>query len=60
MENQEEFLAELTELTLKYRIQVGGCGCCGSPYIVSIQEGTTGKYVADNYGDNGISFQKEN
>lgn len=34
MGNQEqEFLKELTELTLKYRIVIYGCGCCGSPSI---------------------------
>ena len=29
----ENFLKELTELTEKYKIVIGGCGCCGSPYL---------------------------
>ena len=29
----ENFLKELAELTKKYDIAIGGCGCCGSPYL---------------------------
>lgn len=29
------FLKELSELSLKYQISIGGCGCCGSPYLIS-------------------------
>ena len=32
-EQTEAFLAELTALTLKHGIQIGGCGCCGSPFL---------------------------
>jgi hypothetical protein len=28
-----EFLLELRELTRKYGISIGGCGCCGSPWL---------------------------
>mgnify|MGYP001442366278 CR=1 FL=1 len=28
-----EFLFELRELTRKYGISIGGCGCCGSPWL---------------------------
>lgn len=27
------FLAELSKLSEKYNIFIGGCGCCGSPYL---------------------------
>ena len=29
----EEFLKELGELSDKYKLYIGGCGCCGSPFI---------------------------
>ena len=28
-----EFLLELTALTRKHGISIGGCGCCGSPSL---------------------------
>lgn len=31
--NTQEFLKELSELSKKYNIYIGGCGCCGSPYL---------------------------
>lgn len=31
-----EFLRELTELSSKHKIEIGGCQCCGSPYLLSI------------------------
>jgi len=27
------FILELSELTRKYGIAIGGCGCCGSPWL---------------------------
>lgn len=36
MDKKEIFLKELSELTKKYEIAIGGCGCCGSPYLYSI------------------------
>jgi hypothetical protein len=27
------FLEELTQLSLKHNIIIGGCGCCNSPYL---------------------------
>ena len=32
----EQFLEELAELSEKYNLAIGGCGCCGSPYIYTI------------------------
>ena len=36
MNRLEEFLKELSELTKKYELKIGGCGCCGSPWIVDL------------------------
>lgn len=32
------FINELNELTKKYNLIIGGCGCCGSPWIEDLQE----------------------
>lgn len=36
----EGFLEKLNELTLSYGIVIGGCGCCGSPYLLD-RDGST-------------------
>lgn len=32
-EKLDKFLEELSELSNKYGLTIGGCGCCGSPWI---------------------------
>lgn len=49
-ENLEEFLKELTELSNKYKIYIGGCGCCGSPHLNSGDE-AEGEYTVDENQD---------
>lgn len=46
-ERIDAFLAELTELSHKYSIRIGGCGCCGSPYLVHDGDLQKEKYVVD-------------
>lgn len=35
----DKFLEELSALTKKYGFEIGGCGCCGSPYLTDLNEG---------------------
>ena len=35
---EEEFLKEYEKLCQKYKMGLKGCGCCGSPYLKSINE----------------------
>jgi len=38
MDKKELFLKELTELSKKHKMYIGGCGCCGSPYVIDENE----------------------
>jgi len=41
----ENFLNELSKLSEKHDMYIGGCGCCGSPYIMDGDMPHPGKYV---------------
>lgn len=41
-EDVEKFLDELTELTRRYKITIGACGCCESPFL--LDESRDGRY----------------
>jgi len=47
-EDLKEFLKELSKLTRKHNITIGGCGCCGSPFLMRIKKVTSGKYVCSD------------
>lgn len=34
-EKLEQFLTELRDLCGRYGYKIGGCGCCGSPWLVT-------------------------
>lgn len=34
----DAFLKELTELTQKHGLKIGGCGDCGSPWVCDLKE----------------------
>lgn len=34
-EKLRSFLAELRDLCGRYGYKIGGCGCCGSPWVVT-------------------------
>lgn len=59
--DHKEFLEELTKLSHKYNIAIGGCGCCGSPTLFEPfltkeeREKSDSKYTVDPWMDN-LSF----
>lgn len=36
LEETEAFLVELTALSIKHKIEIAGCGCCGSPALLRL------------------------
>jgi hypothetical protein len=45
---EQDFLDELTALTKKHKITIGGCGCCGSPYLQAIEVvSDKGRYIVN-------------
>jgi hypothetical protein len=47
------FLTELSALTAKHGIEIGGCGCEGSPWLIPIT-GAPASAIAD-----GLTFDRE-
>ena len=47
----EAFLRELTKLSRKHGIVIGGCGCCESPYIVSMPDAPDAMYRFKRWGN---------
>lgn len=41
-EDRKEFLRGLARLTKRYGFVIGGCGCCGSPFVD--KAGSSGGY----------------
>lgn len=46
-ENVKEFLKELSKLSRRYKVTIAGCGCCGSPFLHSMEK-TDGRYEVTN------------
>jgi hypothetical protein len=57
MEDKHLFLQELTELSKKYNIYIGGCGCCDSPYLLDEPGETDGELVW--FDDKYVASDKE-
>jgi hypothetical protein len=50
----DQFLKELTQLSRKHKIAIGGCGCCGSPFLSKIEEKEiAGAYATSDDFNNG-------
>jgi hypothetical protein len=50
-ENEKAFLIELTALSKKHGIAVDGCGCCGSPFLNTIDSAPDEAGYAINPGE---------
>lgn len=53
-EQINKFLEELSKLSREHKVVIGGCGCCGSPFLMPMSN--DGKYSVSpedkGYGDN--------
>ncbi len=64
-EKETAFLEELTILSKKYKIAIGGCGCCGSPWLepMSYKDEFEGEDWSDwryeVYDKNNLNFAKD-
>ena len=50
-QRKQQFLVELTALTRKHGISIGGCGCCGSPWLdaeAEVSDQRAGYALCDN------------
>ena len=52
IEKKREFIRELTKLTRRTGVIIGGCGCCGSPYLTVEKPVNDGEYRYEGDGDN--------
>lgn len=43
----DDFLTELSALTRKHGLRIGGCGCCGSPWVSADEKTSEGQYATD-------------
>lgn len=49
----QAFMEALSSLTREYGVRIGGCGCCGSPFLMPLEYGEErGNYEADAKNDN--------
>jgi len=54
-DREREFMIGLTELTRKTGIVIGGCGCCGSPWL---QDADANTALEDQRSGYGYGFQE--
>jgi hypothetical protein len=55
---EQAFLAELSELSRKRGVGIGGCGCCGSPFLTDHDKEYPGGYEESD-DDGRISWNPE-
>ncbi len=57
--DKKAFLAELSQLSNKYGVGIGGCGCCGSPFLTKHEKGSFGGYEESHVDDGRIGWNPE-
>lgn len=50
-EKMRAFLKGLTKLSTKYGLVIGGCGCCGSPFVSKREIKGKQQYAVNAAGD---------
>jgi len=54
----EEFLNELSKLSEKYNIGIGGCGCCGSPFLYNLEDDIVFDNIEQHPSDGKLEWDK--
>lgn len=42
MDKVKQFLKEISEVCNRHGLKIGGCGCCGSPFVEKIKSNRIG------------------
>jgi len=50
---REDFIKELEALFRKYRMTIGACGCCNSPWIVEAENDEDIEFSIKHFRDDG-------
>ena len=54
----KEFVRELSKLSRRHKISIGGCGCCGSPFLSPMGK-DDGRYEVTKDFD-GLHWKRDN
>ena len=59
MNSKEEFLRALGELSQRFGITIGGCGCCGSPFLRERDDDDLrrGRYFVSDDSDDDLTWK---
>lgn len=54
----KNFVRELSKISRKHKIKIGGCGCCGSPFL-SPMEKDDGRYEVDSKAFDELKWKRD-